>query len=463
MDEKISKVVHELREITKDHGLEVVEGKHDGRDFYRFISIEIYGNDRQISKSRKLVCNFQKENNNQPYFELFLPGLREDEIKNKNPRLLFRDDICTSSRSNINPTARDVYAAAEILGRRICILTIDLDLNEYFEDDNIDLKWKTYQPVLHRKTDEKKGDLKCLLVIKGEEIEFFRLKDLPEPKTEKSESCSEGKLSDNPCMPWKCASETGTVSPTKGSTINGNAASNIEVQDFVIPLLLVDSDRCHENKFENVLYVNNEKSIAGETTIDLDSWSPDLYLGDDHSLYRCISREMYGTDDYWTLVKAHIINLEENQDYVNVFSHFVGESEDVKQKEADFKKHIQDLKTDAKEPGRGEIFAAASLLYLDIYVVTKKVEQSSWELYRPITNQLMLKKKMDSHIVLSFNPVTEQFMRLMPLSGKRNRRSNVPKVQGNLIRLQLNISQVAQEVVGKFFMFSKTMLWRRQK
>ncbi|XP_062619667.1 uncharacterized protein LOC134281200 [Saccostrea cucullata] len=114
------------------------------------------------------------------------------------------------------------------------------------------------------------------------------------------------------------------------------------------------------------------------------------YGRDDHvtDLFRRISFEVYNNDEHFVRIIHAICDIELKEDNVDVFYKYAEESfrEDIEldEKERLLREHVEKVRSQSKDPGKGEMLALSSVLNADIFI--GKENRDCWELYMPVTS-----------------------------------------------------------------------------
>lgn len=386
-----------LSEKLEEKGLNALDVLDQHDDFYRVMSLALYGNTKTKSKMRQSIYDFQIESQNIPYFELFLPRCR-DEIS---PEITIRQEfLADAKRSNTPkepPTAREIYAACEFVGRPLEVLVCDI-----VDEDGLApprLHWRVFLPVLDRKTPKETGNsIQMLLLLTGNKTVFHGF--------------SQKRKTDYVNRP------TGDSS---GPSFR----------------------RCHGDKFANTLHIPSidEGDVCPS---DVAEWTPST----GNSFYRCMSREMYGDDVHWERVKNLVLALEEKEDNVNVFASFITSSDKSTEMNQALKEHISKSRAIDK-PLKNEMHAAASLLNVPIYIQSFINGADTWEMYPPITDGLQGVDQMQSFVALRHAKESDQYSQVLSFrEDGQNSRETAPRVPGNLSTIQEQIDGIAQTMLS---------------
>ncbi|XP_069129580.1 uncharacterized protein [Argopecten irradians] len=410
-----------LFQKLEEKGLDAQDVDDGEDDFYKIMSVVLFEDAKQYSRCRERICDFQREPENMHYFQLFLPRPNSD-TNTKTMEQAFLDDLGKSRLSGTSPTAREIYAACELIGRPIEALVCDFG---DAESDPPRLEWRLFIPVLSRVTSQITRNFSLLIVINKTKIIFHSFKTKPE---ERERSPTNDFANQN----------TGTVYRRDSDTISLQSLEGSQSPPSTIPR------RCFGRKFANELFMS---PIPVEDGIRCDAsvWKPGT---DDNTFYRCLSREMYGVPDQWKRVKYLICALEEEEDSVNVFATFITDK-DSGQENA-IKDHISKVKSEGSKPTKAEIYAAASLLHAYVYIQSFINGANTWEIYPPIRNMLQNVEPMDSFVALRCENLTETYSIDRTFdTGGHNLREKAPRAAGNLSTIREQIACISRNMLAR--------------
>ncbi|XP_033742384.1 uncharacterized protein LOC117328891 [Pecten maximus] len=202
--------------------------------------------------------------------------------------------------------------------------------------------------------------------------------------------------------------------------------------------------RCYGNKFANKLFMSPTLVDEGIFS-DANEWKPNA---DNDTFYHCLSREMYGVCDHWKRVKNLICALQEEEDSISVFATIVTDKES--EKEDVLKEHISKMKCEGSKPTKTEIYAAASLLNVHVYVQRFINGANTWEIYPPIRNMLQNVQPMDSFVALKCANLTDMYSIDLTFDrGGHNLKEAAPKVPGNLSTIMEQIASIGGDILAR--------------
>ncbi|OWF35576.1 uncharacterized protein LOC110442780 [Mizuhopecten yessoensis] len=389
-----------------------VDDKED--DFYRIMSHTMYGDANNHAKCRESICNFQMEPENIHYFELFLQRSFTESPHDVSTQQAFLDDVKKSKSFNTPPTAREIYAACELIGRPIEALVCDLS-----GDDSVPprLQWRLFVPVLGRVEPNINRNLKMVILLTTHKTIFHGFKQILEES-----ACSPSRSSE-------AMTNQSIICPMSESTTNQSQ---------------VKHRRCYGSKFSNELSVS-PSSAEEENSSGVSEWKPNT---DNDTFYQCLSQEMYGASYHWKRVKNLICALEEEEESSDVFAAIITDKDS--DKDQALKEHILKIKGENSKPTKTEIYGAASLLNAPVYVLSFINGADTWEIYPPIRNRLQNVRPMDSFVALKCANLTDMYSVVLTFdAGGHNLRETAPKVPGNLFTIREQIASIARDMLAR--------------
>ncbi|XP_069131962.1 uncharacterized protein [Argopecten irradians] len=192
------------------------------------------------------------------------------------------------------------------------------------------------------------------------------------------------------------------------------------------------------NKFHSVLTEpsivyrrgrDSEPRVANDWVFDRPTTS------NDHSLYRCLSKAMYGDEKWFPLVLKLLVKLERHGDFLPVFQTFISQTED------DNDRHFTQILNGSKNPGICELYAAASLYCTDIFIWN--VNREEWTVYHP----LILPTKSRRHFVTMATLTDGGFEVLVPAAVSPDCQVQRPPTR-SLNDIRSELGKVAWEITA---------------
>ncbi|XP_060080896.1 uncharacterized protein LOC132560250 [Ylistrum balloti] len=410
-----------LFQKLEEKGLNANDVDDQEDDFYRIISILLYGEAKRHSKCRERICTFQTEPENIKYFELFLNQSSNTGSQKKSYQEEFLDDVKKRNYDSTPPTAREIYAACELIGRPIEALVCN-----YSDKESISptLQWRLFVPVLGRVTPQTKQSFKMLILLKRHKAIFHAFKPLLGV--------------DNESINGAVNQSMDNASNQSTDAMDDQLSHEIIYQRTDVPR------RCYGNRFSNKIFLS-PISVADTSYPDASEWKPNTEID---TFYQCLSQEMYGVCDHWKRVKNILFALEEEEDSINVFAAIITDKDS--EKEQAMKDHILKMKKEGSKPTKTEMFAAASLLNAYVYVQSFTNGAYTWEIYPPIRNRFCSVEPMDSFVALKCANITETYsIDLSFATNGDNLREAAPKVPGNLLTIKEQIDSITRDVLAR--------------
>ncbi|OWF50696.1 uncharacterized protein LOC110450146 [Mizuhopecten yessoensis] len=333
--------------FLREHGL-IAELGRPLHDFYFGIISKISGGD-----ARGKTSDIQRE----PEFNLFFCAFKP-EFLNQNQSTLYEPErirqecLNRSKKHRTGPCRRDLYATAELLQQAIHLFHIREDV----------LKREIFLPPFCNFTPDNDRIIRILILSEGGKDVFYQLKQINRQE-------------------------------------NRRRAAN--------------TNQCDCNKFHAKLVEPPVPMSAGEPSVDqliADHWVFSPPTANCSSLYRCLSKAIYGDESLFPLIRNLILKFEQQEDFLPVFQTFITEprgheSADINTRT---KNHFTQLSNGSKNPGTGEVYAASSLFCTDIYIWTEN--GGKWSVYHP----LLLPTRTRHHFLTMAKCDNDEFNLLVP-------------------------------------------------
>lgn len=399
-------------ELLSNWGLKILEGQGDGNDFYRHISEELYDGDKSHPKSaRNEICKFQLDEKWMWYFQLFFPRNFTEE---KDTKDLFREDVNLSGKNYEPPSERDIFAAAT----RICQEIFVLSEVENFEA-NQKWKWFHFKPV--DKYESGSNFLMFLRLCENEKTNFYKLKFEVE---DKNETCDDQNAQGVPPN-YSANTEATTTEPCSAKHMSDFLTANN------IPHI-----NCHVCRFQRGFLnkIPKQNGKIHQRIPESDVWEQDADFYDTFSLFRCLSKDLYGTDRYYKQILQTALDYELLDENYNIFSGFTEVQNEASDKERKtvLKQKLSKIRDGSSNPNEAEIYAVATILKTSVFVCTD-FDKGKWEMFPPLT----CSATGDSFIAL--RKKGGMYYRLCQRSEECSCLLSPPVVMGHVGEIQQNI------------------------
>ena len=309
--------------ILRLNGYDISTYKNDGNEFFQIIGENFPGKSKNASATRHAVCEFQEKHG--LYFQLFIPRKIDSSVTVTDPKDNFERDINIMKRKGVTPTPRDIFAAAELLEH--CIYVFEFTGNSDHDVDSF--HGVVYAPVIKQELPSKTFATMLLMTL--------------DPNTHQP-------------------SFARIVTRTDGDT----------VVPYPAPIYNVEHKNCYESRFRN-------------TFQEMCTFSPPGQQTDKKDFFRRLSIEMYGTDQYRDMVKKVVCYFLEEDDNLDVVSRLMDdyrEDTTLDERRTQVTDHVKKVRVSTKLPTQVEIFAAASLFNVNIFVDQNCADV--WEMFCPL-------------------------------------------------------------------------------
>lgn len=369
-----------LRELYQGQGYTLTAYPTDGYSFYYCLMAEMDREPLTNGKARKMQSElFEFQTKNSMYYHLFLSQcVTYDELLSSNDclQLEFKKIINTKK----HPTPREVFAAAEMLQRYICVIRFDRSVGRNIEK----LQGYIFAPA--SKENLHMEPLCLLMLVKADGVvEFGRIGRKDNMKDLKS---------------------------CPGQMVN------------------TDHKHCFGLRFVNDFSVLFDRKVAyGEKS-------------DVKDLFRRLSLEFYGTENHHRRILNIICNFELEEDNLELFCKYadntITEETSLDDKRKRLKTHVKDVRSRTKPAGEGELFAVSSVYNVDVVIdVTGRDE---WETYMSVVCCYL--SCFDSPIILRVQGRDDKLY--MPYVTNSNTCSccqQKPQIQGHIGKVKCNIHE----------------------
>lgn len=365
-------------DIFRVKGYQLKEYSKDNHSFYHCLNMSVLDNMQDVTRKKAMQTQkdlFEIEMKTPIYYHMFLPQCVECDGK-LTPIDCLSAELKIIKKEKKPPTPREIFAAAEMLKRCICIIRFD-----YVAGGDIErLKGYMFAP-----TNEQLFDMEpiCILMIEkyGGRTIFSRICRL-----------------DN----------TADLKPCPGNIVNLNHI------------------QCFGLRFVNEFPVLFDCHVAfGERTEVKD-------------LYRRLSLEFYGSEIYHDRILNIICNFELEEDNLELFCKYadneITEETSIDAKKGILKTHVKEIK-EQKKPGEGELVALSSVFNVDLIV--EKKGGGEWETYMSAVCCHL--SSFDSPIILSIEPENGDSMPYVTEPGTCSCRQQKPQIQGHIGKVKANI------------------------
>lgn len=369
--------MEDLRKIFQGKGYTLTTYPGDGYSFYYCLMAKMDRKPLTQKKAREMqteLFEFQKKNS--MYYHLFLSQYEQCD-GTLSPNECLQIDFEKMRKTKKPPAPREVFAAAEMLQRHICIIRFDRSVGGDIQ------KFKGYIFAPTSKHGLQMEPL-CLLMLKidDEIVEFGRIG--PENNIKDLKSCP-------------------------GKMVN------------------MDHKHCFGLRFVNDFSVLFDQKVAyGEKS-------------DVKDLYRRLSLEFYGTESHHGRILNIVCNFELEEDNLELFCKYadntITEETSLDDKRKCLKKHTDDVRRRIKPGGEGELFAVSSVYNVDLII--DGTGRDEWETYMSVVCCYL--SCFDSPIILRRQGRNGVFMTYVTKSGTCSCRQQKPVIQGHIGKVKGNI------------------------
>lgn len=369
-----------ITKILKKEGFGLIRQPRDHNAFYYIVhAIKNSPEKPYWWKIRKMKNEiFKFEVSNALYFHLFLPQCIECDGK-VSPEKCLERDFDLSRDEKRSPSPREMFAASEVLQRNICLYRISASSVK----DVSDFRGFIFTPILRHCYAREPV---CIVMLERNDgyPDFAVIDFLNHEKDLKS---------------------------CPGVLVNRE-----HVDCFGLKFA---------NNFEN-LFTTPTYSCYKNVT----------------DLFERFSLEFYGHEEHYIRVRNAVCDFEVNEENVELFCKYADESsnelEDIElgEKEKRLAKHIEDVRSGSKSPGRGERFALSSVFNVDIFI--GKNGGNDWDLYMPVSS--IYTKCLDSPILLQVQ--RKESLHYLPFVSHENQcacKQTRPVIRGHIGMIADNI------------------------
>lgn len=115
------------RDIFQEKGYKLIVYSKDNYSFYHCLYMTVLDNKQDVTPKKAIQKQndlFEFEKKNPMYYHLFLPQCIECDGKLP-PKDCLSADLKIIQKGKKNPTPREIFAAAEMLQRNICVIRFD--------------------------------------------------------------------------------------------------------------------------------------------------------------------------------------------------------------------------------------------------------------------------------------------------------------------------------------------------
>jgi hypothetical protein len=319
---------------------------------------------------------FKLEEDNSLYFHLFLPQSFncDGALSSKD---ILQKELEWLKHGNKNPSPREIFAAAELLQKYVCLIRFDQTLGDGLRG----FKGYIFTPVVRQCVDK---EPLCVLMVEKQSspVEFVKVD-----------------LSDRAIDLETCP---GTM-------------RNIKHKN------------CFGLRFTNNFSTLFDRKVAYGAQDDV------------KDLYRRLSLEFYGTEEHHARILNIICNFELEQDNLELFSKYaddtVNDETDSDEKERLLRNHVRNSRKRLKLPGEGELYALSSVFNVDI--VVDKTGRGDWDTYMSVA--CTYTSCFDSSIILRKQTADGHFMPYVTTPGECSCSQKKPESQGHIGKIKENV------------------------
>lgn len=367
------------QEIFRNEGYKLDVYSKDNYSFYHCLNMAVSDKKQDITLKKAMQKQndlFEFEMKNPIYYHLFLPQCFECDGK-LHARDCLSYDLKTIQKGKKPPTPREIFAAAEMLQRCICVIRFD----HVARWDIKRLKGYMFAPTNKQVLDTEPI---CILMMEqyGGCIIFGRI-------------CRVDDLANLKSCP-------------------GNIAN-------------LNHKQCFGLRFVNEFSVLFDCHVAFGERADV------------KDLYRRLSLEFYGTEMHHDRILNIICNLELEEDNLELFCKYadntITEETSVGVKRKILKTHIEAVKKRMKPPGEGELFALSSVFNVDLIV--DNTGRDEWETYMSVVCCYL--SCFDSPIILRVQGRNGVYMPYVTEPGTCSCRQQKPQILGHIGKVKGNI------------------------
>lgn len=370
------------RDIFQEKGYKLIVYSKDNYSFYHCLYMTVLDNKQDVTPKKAIQKQndlFEFEKKNPMYYHLFLPQCIECDGKLP-PKDCLSADLKIIQKGKKNPTPREIFAAAEMLQRNICVIRFDHAVGTDIER----LTGYMFAP-----TNKQLLDMEPLYLLMMEQYggctifgRFCRVDDM-----------------------------------TNLKSYPGDIAN-------------LNHSQCFGLRFVNDFSILFSYSVAfGE--------KPDV-----KDLFRRLSLEFYRTEEHHERILNIICNFELEEDNFELFCKYadntITEETSVGVKKRILKTHIVAVQRRLKPPGEGELFALSSVFNVDLIIDT--TGRDEWETYMSVVGCYL--SCFDSPILLRSQSTNSVYMPYVTEPHTCSCRQQKPKIPGHIGKIKSNINEI---------------------
>lgn len=380
----------EPKKIFQGKGYTLTAYPADCYSFYYCLMAEMDRKPLNQRKAREMQSElFEFQMKNPMYYHLFLPQcVTYDDLLSSNDCLQLEFKKIINAKKH--PTPREVFAAAEMLQRYICVIRFDRSV----ERDIHKLQGYIFAPT--SKENLHMEPLCLLMLVKTDGVGEFGRIGLKE-KIKDLKSCP-------------------------GQMVN------------------LDHKHCFGLRFVNDFSVLFDRRVAYGQKSDV------------KDLFRRLSLEFYGTENHHRRILNIICNFELEEDNLELFCKYaddtITEETSLDDKKKRLKTHVKDVRSRMKAAGEGELFAVSSVYNVDMIIdITGRDE---WETYMSVVCCYL--SCFDSPIILRVQGRDNKlYMPYVTESRTCSCRQQKPQIQGHIGKVKGNIHEAVCRYLKEIF------------
>uniref|UniRef100_A0A8W8J9N4 Uncharacterized protein n=1 Tax=Magallana gigas TaxID=29159 RepID=A0A8W8J9N4_MAGGI len=369
-----------LQELYRGQGYTFTAYPADCYSFYYCLMEEMDRKPLNQRKARKMQSElFEFQMKNPMYYHLFLPQcVTYDYLLSSNDCLQLEFKKIINAKKP--PTPREVYAAAEMLQRYICVIRFDRSVGSDIQKLQGYIFAPTSKENLHMEP------LCLLMLVKADGVFEF------------------GKIGHN--------DKIKDLKSCPGQIVN------------------ICHKHCFGLRFVNDFSVLFDRKVAyGEKS-------------DVRELFRRLSLEFYGTENHHRRILNIICNFELEEDNLELFCKYADNTITDETRLDDKRKrlmtHVKEVRNRQKAAGEGELFAVSSVFNIDMIIdITGEDE---WETYMSVVCCYL--SCFDSPIILRVQGRDNKlYIPYVTESYTCSCRQQKPEIQGHIGKVRSNIHE----------------------
>lgn len=367
------------RNIFQEKGYKLTVYSKDNYSFYHCLYMAALDNKQDVTPKKAMQKEndlFEFEKKNPMYYHLFLSQCVECDGKLP-PKDCLSADLKIIQKEKKPPTPREIFAAAEMLQRNICVIRFDHAVGMDIER----LKGYMFAP-----TNKQLLDMEPLCLLMMEQY--------------------------------------------GGCTIFGRfcqADDMTDLKSYPGDIANINHSQCFGLRFVNDFSILFSCNVAfGE--------KPDVT-----DLFRRLSLEFYKTEEHHERILNIICNFELEEDNFELFCKYADntttEETSAGVKKKILKTHIEAVQKRMKPPGEGELFALSTVFNVDLIIET--TGRDEWETYMSVVGCYL--SCFDSPILLRSQSRNNVYMPYVTESHTCSCRQQKPKIPGHIGKIKSNI------------------------